>query len=124
MLNADQTLLRLADPSARDAMLKSAGLLAIAATCYAIDPATVVGETTAAYDRIDLTVTVSPSIDAAGHWGRSSYPLMVEGLASVTGLVAPGRGADAIWADSILVRTAGGNGTIYTVTLTGNGLAR
>jgi hypothetical protein len=122
MLAADQTLLRLADPSGRDSLLTSDGLLAIASTCYAVDPGTVVGDTTAVYDRVDLAVTVSPNIDAIGRWGRPTDPLPVEGSASITGLVAPSPGADAIWAGSVLVRTAGGDGTIDAVDVTEQGL--
>jgi hypothetical protein len=121
VLAADQTLVRLADPSARDAVLSSDALLAIATTCYAIDSESVAGDTTAVYDRIDLAVTVSPSVAATARWGRSSDPLLAEGSAQLTGLVAPTPGADAVWAGSVVVRTAGGDGTITAADVTDQG---
>jgi hypothetical protein len=121
MLASDQTLLRLADPAARATLLTSDGLLAIATTCYAIDPGTVVGDTTAVYDSVDLAVTVSPQVAASARWGRSSDAVPVEGSASIVGLVAPIPGADAVWVGSVVVRTAGGNGTITAADVTDHG---
>ncbi|MFL6139712.1 MAG: hypothetical protein ACJ74O_18215 [Frankiaceae bacterium] len=121
MLAADQTLLRLADPAARDALLSSDGLLAIATTCYAIDTGTVVGDTTAVYDSLDLAVAISPNVAASARWSRSSDQVPVEGSASIVGLVAPSPGADAVWAGSVVVRTAGGAGTITVADVTDAG---
>jgi hypothetical protein len=118
MLAADQTLLRLADPAARGGLLTSDGLLAIATTCYAIDAGSVVGDTTAVYESVDLAVTVSPGVSATAHWGRASDPAPVEGSAWVVGLVAPSPGADAVWVGSIVVRTVGGDGTITAADVT------
>lgn len=121
MLEADQTLMRLADPSARDGLLTSDNLLAIAATCYAIDTGSVVGDTTAVYDTLDLAVTVSPHVSATARWSRSTDPGPAEGSASIAGLVAPAPGADALWVGSVVVRTAGGNGAITDVDVTDEG---
>jgi hypothetical protein len=121
MLAVDQTLLRLADPAARGGLLSSDGLLAIASTCYAIDTGAVVGDTTAIYDSVDLAVTISPNVAASARWSRSSDQVPVEGSASIVGLVAPSQGADAVWVGSVVVRTAGGDGTITVADVTDAG---
>jgi len=116
MQPADQTLLRLADPNARATLLDSAALLAIAQVCYAIDPATVVGPTTAVYNAMDIAVAVTPQVEAYARWSRATDPVPVEASASLAGLVPAIPGADAVWSGSVVVRTAGGNGTITDAT--------
>jgi len=112
MQPVDQTLLRLADPTARTALLTSDALLAIAQVCYDIDPAAVVGPTTAVYDTVDLEVSITPEVVASARWSRASDPLPAEAAASFTGLVPPTPGADAVWSGSLVLRIAGGSGTI------------
>ncbi len=112
MQAADQTLLQLADPDARPSLLTSDALLAIAQVCYDIDPAVVVGATTAVYDSVDLAVSVTPEVVASARWGRATDPIPAESSASLTGLVPPTPGADAVWSGSVVVRMIGGSGTI------------
>ena len=112
MDEVDTTLLRLADPAARPSLLPSDALLQIAVTAYEVDPAVVVGETTAVYDSVDLQVTIPADVSASARWGRATDPLPAEGHAQLSGLVAPQPGADAVWTGSIVLRTGGGLGTI------------
>lgn len=121
MLPADETLLRLADPATRGGVLTSGALLSIATVCWDIDPASVVGDTTAVYDRLDLAVPVGAQVAASGRWGKSSDPLQTEGLATITGLVPSTPGADAVWTGSVVVRTAGGDGVITAAGVTDHG---
>lgn len=112
MLGADQTLLRLADPTARADLLSAANLLAIATTAYDIDPGTVVGDTTAVFDTVDLAVAVNPGVGASARWGRSTDSVQAEGTVVVSGLTQPTPGADAVWVGKVAVRTGGGDGVI------------
>jgi hypothetical protein len=116
MQPVDQTLLRLADPTSRPSLLTADGLLAIAQVCYDIDPAVVVGPTTAVYDTMDLAVAITPEVVASARWSRVSDPLPAEAAASLTGLVPPTPGADAVWSGSVVLRIAGGSGTITAAT--------
>ncbi len=109
---ADAALLRLADPTQRGALLGSDDLLQVALASYAIDTGTVDGDTTAVFDRVDLTVTLVTDVQASYRWGRATDPLAAEGTATLSGLAAPQPGADAVWAGSIVVRTSGGDGVI------------
>ncbi|HEX3931747.1 MAG TPA: hypothetical protein VHW64_13660 [Nocardioides sp.] len=118
MLASDQTLIRVADPATRTGLLTAEGLLAVAAACYDIDLAQVVGEATAVFDRVDLAVTVSTAVSATGRAGRAMDAAPVEASLQVQGLVAPAPGADAVWLGSVVVRTAGPDGVITAVDVT------
>lgn len=115
MLASDQTLIRMADPATRAGLLTSDGLLAVAAACYDLDLATVAGEATAVFDRVDLAVTVSTAVSATGRAGRAMDAAPVEASLQVQGLVTPTPGADAVWLGSVVVRTAGADGVITAV---------
>lgn len=115
MDRASGLLLRLADPVARVDLLDAQALLAVATVCYEIDPAAVVGATTAVYDRFDVAVPIMPEVVAAARLTRAGEPVPWEVSASVDGVVDPAPGADAVWAGSVVLRTAGGNGTIEGV---------
>lgn len=109
---ADAALLQLADPTQRAALLGSDDLVQVALASYAIDAGTVVGDTTAVFDQLDLTVTLVTDVQASYRWGRATDPLATEGTATLSGLAAPQPGADAIWVGSVVVRTSGGDGVI------------
>ncbi|WP_428341202.1 hypothetical protein [Mycobacterium sp.] len=87
MNSTDQTLLKLADPTARPTLLQSEQLLEIAATAYEIDPDLVVGPTTAVYDKVDLALP-SPGPDAV--WVGS----VVVRVGSGSGVIAAAEVAD------------------------------
>jgi hypothetical protein len=119
---ASELLLRLADPSARGGLLDENALLALATVCYEIDPATVVGATTAIYDRVDVAVPIVPQASASARLMRTGDPLPWDVIATWDGGLAPTPGADLIWAGSLVLRAAGGDGTIDQVTATDQGL--
>jgi hypothetical protein len=108
-------LLRLADPSVRGGLLDEEALLAVASVCYDIDASAVTGPTTAVYDRFDVAVPVTSEVVAAARLSKATEPVPWEITASLDGLVAPTPGADAVWAGSVVVRAAGGAGTIEEV---------
>ncbi|MDM7855863.1 hypothetical protein [Cellulomonas alba] len=112
MDDADAALLRLADPAQRASLLGSDDLLQVALASYALDEGSVVGATTAVFDRVDLTVTLVTDVQATYRWGRATDPLATEGTATLSGLAAPQAGADAVWTGSVVVRTSGGDGLI------------
>jgi hypothetical protein len=111
----DTALLRLADPAARTALLTSDALLQIARASYAIDPAAVVGATSATFETFDLAVALPNRVTIGGHWSRATDPLPVEAGALVDGLIPPTPAADAVWAGSVVVRIGGGDGTVTEV---------
>lgn len=123
MLPVDALLLRLADPSARTGLLGSAALLEVALACYDIDPASVVGDTTAVFDTVDLAVPVNPQASVTGRWWRAADPEGTQAWATVAGLVPATPAADAVWAGSVVLRTAGGDGVITDAAVTDDGHA-
>lgn len=112
---ADQVLLRLADPAARSTVLDADALLQLAITCYAVDPATVTGATTAVYDRLDLAVALPVETSLSARLMRAGDALPWD----VTAAWETGRpstpGADAVLVGSLVVRTAGLGGLIEAV---------
>ncbi len=123
MLSTDALLLRLADATARADLLDPTALLEVALACYDIDPATVVGDTTAVFDTVDLAVPVNPQVSASGRWWRASDPEGTQLWATLAGLVPATPAADAVWAGSVVLRTAGGDGLITAAEVTDDGRA-
>jgi hypothetical protein len=116
MDDASAVLLRLADPSARGTLLDDGALLEIAAVSYAVDRSSVVGPTTALYDRFDVAVPVLPEVVASARMSRAGEPVPWDVTTSWDGLVPLAPGADAVWAGSVVLRTARGGGTVDSVT--------
>ena len=109
---ADQVLLRLADPAARPGLLTADALLQLATVCYAIDPATVTGPTTAAYDRVDLAVPVPADTTATARIMRAGDALPWDVVATWDSGRGPAPGADAVLVAQLAVRAARAGGTI------------
>jgi hypothetical protein len=115
MDDASAVLIRLADPAARVELLDAEALLEIAAVCYAVERGAVVGTTTAVYDRFDVAVPVLPEVVASARISRAGEPVPWDMTASWDGLVPLAPGADAVWAGSVVLRTARGGGTVEAV---------
>ncbi len=111
-----ELMLRLADPAARASLLDEDALLSLATVCYEIDPATIVGPTTAIYDRIDVAVPIISQMSASARLMRAGDALPWDVTASWDGAPPPTPGADVIWAGRLVLRAAGGTGTIEQVT--------
>jgi hypothetical protein len=111
----DQALLRLADPRARSQLLTSDALLQLATVCYDIDPATVSGPTTAAYDHVDLAVPLASDTTTTARIMRAGDAMPWD----VTATSNSGRGvvpaADAVIVAQLALRAARGGGTIEQV---------
>jgi hypothetical protein len=121
MNSADQILLRLADPVARPSLLTSEQLLGIATTTYDIDAGLVVGPTTAVYDTVDVGVSVGSAVSGTGRWGKPTDAVSTESIVTVTGLVPPSPGADAVWVGSVVLRVGSGLGAITAADVTDQG---
>ena len=109
---SSELMLRLADPAARASVLDEAALLAVAAVCYDVDPATVTGPTTAVYDRVDVGVPIVPQTAVARRVTRAGDPLPWDITGSWDGPTLPAAGADLVWTGSVVLRAAGGGGTV------------
>jgi hypothetical protein len=108
-------MLRLADPAARPGVLDEAALLTVISVCYDVDPATVTGPTTAVYDRVDVAVPVVPTTAVAIRITRAGDALPWDATGSWDGPGPPAPGADLVWVGSVVLRTAGGEGTVEDV---------
>lgn len=113
---SSELMLRLADPAARAGVLDEAALLAVVSVCYDVDPATVTGPATAIYDRFDVAVPIMPETAVALRVTRAGDALPWDVTGSWDGPALPAPGADLVWAGSIVLRTAGGSGTVTDVT--------
>ncbi len=109
MDSASETLLRLADPAARAAVLDPATLLALATVCYDLDPAQVGEPVTADYARFDLAVAAEP-VTASARIMRSGDPVPWEVAACWDG--PTGAVADAVWSGSVVVRVTRSDDTV------------
>lgn len=114
---ADQVLLRLADPAARPALLTSDALLQLATVSYAIDPATVTGPTTAAYDRVELAVPLPADTTATARMMRAGDAMPWDVVATWDSGRDPTPAADAVVVARLAVRTGRAGGTIDQVDL-------
>ncbi|HEX8346003.1 MAG TPA: hypothetical protein VF657_14875 [Actinoplanes sp.] len=115
---ADKVLLRLADPAARAGLLNADALLELATVCYEIDPATVAGPTTAAYDRVDLAVPLAPERSATARAMRAGDAMPWDLLVTWDAGSEPAPGADAVVVAHLAVRAAGAGGVIDEVDVT------
>jgi hypothetical protein len=112
---ASETLLRLADPVARAAVLTADALLEIGVVAYELDPALMTEPVTATFDRFDLAVPLGSRVSALAQFRRTGEPVPWEVSASWdTGQVPP-VAADAVWAGTVVVRAAVLDGTIVAV---------
>jgi hypothetical protein len=114
----DAVLLRLADPQERDALLGPEALLQLALVSYDLDAASVAGDVTAVYDRVDLGVPVPSRGSLVAHLSRASDPLPWElsaGWDDPGGVVT---GADAVLSATLTLRTSGLAGTVEAVSVT------
>ncbi|WP_217572371.1 hypothetical protein [Streptomyces sp. GbtcB7] len=118
MDTADRVMVALGDPGARGALLDSAALLGVARTCYEVEPAWVVGGVTAVFERFDLAVPVDGPVTVLARWAQAVDPVPGEASATLTGLAAPVAGADAVWAGSVVLRLAAGEGIVEAATVT------
>jgi hypothetical protein len=115
MDTASETLLRLADPAARPAVLTPDALLAVVTVAYALDPALVTVPATAVFDRFDLAVPLGSQVRAMAQIRRTGEPVPWEVSATWDTGTPPPPAADAVWAGSIVVRTATVTDTVVAV---------
>ena len=115
---ADQTLLRLADPTARPTLLDADALLQLAVTCYDIDPTATTGPTTAVFDRFDIAVASPVESSLSARLMRAGDALPWDASAAWDTGQPPNPGADAIMVGSLMVHTAGAAGLIEAVDVT------
>ena len=99
----DGILVRLADPSTRDAVFDQDGLAAIAAAGY--DHPELEGPYTAVFDQVDVAVDVTPPARVEGTWQRVGDALPVELRATVSGLpeIASAQ-LTALWRGAVVAR--------------------
>lgn len=112
---ADAILLRLADPGLRGTLLDASALLELAVVAYEIDPATVTGATTAAYERVDLAVPVTPERTATARAMRPGDAMPWDIAVTWDAGPAPEAGADAVVVARLAVRAGRGGGVIDDV---------
>ncbi|NMO55173.1 hypothetical protein HH310_28810 [Actinoplanes sp. TBRC 11911] len=117
----DSTLLRLADPAARAGLLTDDALLQIATVAYEIDPATVTGPTTAAYDRVDLAVPIARGGTATARLTRAGDALPWDVTLTWDDPSGSAAGADAVLAARLAVRAARAGGTIEVAEVASSG---
>jgi hypothetical protein len=109
-------VLRLADPSARPGVLTADALLAIVTVAYDLDPSLVTDPATATFDRFDLAVSLKSQVTAMAQIRKTGEPIPWEVAATWNTGTPPPPAADAVWAGSIVVRTATVTDTIVSVT--------
>src|SRR5262245_39808886 len=109
---ASEIVLRLADPSARSAVLTADALLAIAPVGYDLDPALVTEPATATFDRFDLAVPLDSHVNAMAQFRKTGEPMPWEVAASWDTGDVPPPGADAVWTGAVVVRQGTVNDTI------------
>lgn len=119
---ASETVVRLADPVARAAVLTADALLAIAVVAYELDPAVVTEPVTAVFDRFDLAVPLAARASAMAQFRRTGEPVPWEVAASWDTAQVPPVAADAVWAGAVVVRTAVLDGTVVAVTADQSGV--
>jgi len=113
---ASEILLRLADPAARSGILTPDALLAVVMVAYDLGPAPVTDPATATFDRFDIAVPLRPQATAMAQIRKTAEPIPWEVAASWDTTLPPSSAADAVWAGSIVVRTATVTDTIVAVT--------
>lgn len=111
----DQVLLRLADPTQRSGLLTSEALTQFALVSYDIDPASVTGATTAAYEHVDLAVPLPTTVSTTARIMRAgdAMPWDVTATSGSRATIVPA--ADAVIVAQLVLRAARGGGTIEKV---------
>lgn len=115
MDTASVSVLRLADPSARPAVLTADALLAVVTVAYDLDPALATVPATAIFDQFDLAVPLGSQVRAMAQIRKTGEPVPWEVAATWDTGTPPPPAADAVWAGSIVVRTATVTDTIVEV---------
>lgn len=118
MDTASEILLRLADPAARSGLLTPDALLAVGTVAYDLGPAPVTDPASATFDRFDIAVPLRAQVTAMAQIRKTGEPIPWEVAATWDTALPPPPGADAVWAGSIVVRTATVTDTIVGVTAT------
>lgn len=113
---ASEIVVLLADPSARPTVLTADALLAVATAAYDLDPALVTDPVTAVFDRFDVAVPLRSQVTAMAQFRRTGEPIPWEVSAAWDTGTPPPPAADAVWAGSVVVRTATVTDTIVGVT--------
>jgi hypothetical protein len=113
---ASEIVVRLADPSARAAVLTADALLAIATVGYDLDASLVTEPATGTFDRVDLAVPLDAHVSAMAQFRRTGEPVPWEVAASWDTGAVPPPAADAVWTGAVVVRQATVNDTIVAVT--------
>lgn len=113
---ASETVLRLADPTARSAVLTADALLAIATVGYDLDAGLVTEPATATFDTFDLTVPLAAHVSAMAQFRRTGEAVPWEVVASWDTGVVPPPAADAVWTGTVVVRQGTLDDTIVGVT--------
>jgi hypothetical protein len=99
----DAILVRLADPSTRDAVFDQDGLAAIAAAGY--DHPELEGPYTAVFEQLDVAVDVTPPARVEGTWQRVGDALPVELRVTVSGLPETASAQlTALWRGAVVAR--------------------
>ena len=101
----DQVLVRLADPTTRDAVFDQDALAAVAAAGY--DHPELEGPYQAGFDDLELAVDLQAQVRADGYWQRAGDPASTDLRLSISGLGAqPSPGLTALWRGSVVARMA------------------
>jgi hypothetical protein len=101
---ADATLIRLASPATRAALLDQLSLAQLATAAHGDAVASLEGPYSAVFDSVEVGVTVPRRAVVQGYWGSSGHPPM-EAQFSVFGLTPLAIRVDALWSGAVLARS-------------------
>jgi hypothetical protein len=111
----DGILVRLADPSTRDAVFDQDGLAAVAAAGY--DHPELEGPYTAVFEQVDVAVDVTPPARVEGTWQRLGDTVPVELRLTVSGRPETASAQPtALWRGAVVARVVAANTPVTAAT--------